>query len=352
MNTKDLKRQLRLSPLANSELYHLFRYYMKRDKMKGMMKKIGADAERERETAAQMKKAMVKYRWDFDEYVMYHFAELSDEERLAFVPEYEKNIFCDQVNDCHDARIFDSKWESYVHFKDYYKRNCVRVEDGSELQSFLIKHRDFIMKPDSSACGRGIQVIHSFDEKDAVRQAKKFFDKPSGGGKYIIEELIENEDIMASLHPKSLNTVRIPTIRYNDRVEIIHPFLRMGCGDAVVDNAGSGGIMGNVDVLTGVVYAAADEQGRAYTQHPDTGIELIGFTIPRWQEAVEQVKKMAMVLPSVRYVGWDMALTNKNGWVMIEGNDKGQFVFQVADRKGFRDEFDKIRKELLEGVQL
>lgn len=151
---------------------------------------------------------------------------------------------------------------------------------------------------------------------------------------------------MASLHPKSLNTVRIPTIRYDDRVEIIHPFLRMGRGDAVVDNAGAGGIMGNVDVTTGVVYAASDELGRAYTQHPDTGVELIGFVIPQWKEAVEQVKEMAMVLPSVRYVGWDMALT-KSGWVMIEGNDKGQFIFQVADRKGFRDEFEKIRKELL-----
>ena len=58
------------------------------------------------------------------------------------------------------------------------------------------------------------------------------------------------------------------------------------------------------------------------------------------------VKQMAQVIPSVRYVGWDVALT-PNGWVMIEGNDKGQFVWQVADRKGFRDEFDSIREELV-----
>lgn len=168
------------------------------------------------------------------------------------------------------------------------------------------------------------------------------------GGGYILEELIENDNIMASLHPQSLNTVRIPTVRYDDRVEVMHPFLRMGCGDAFVDNAGSGGIMGNVDIETGTVYAAADELGRGYTHHPDSGIELTGFTIPRWQEALELVKRMARVLPSVRYVGWDMALTKNTGWVMIEGNDKGQFVFQVADRKGFRKEFEKIKKKLLE----
>lgn len=185
MNSKVLKRWLRLSPLANSEFYHLFRYYMKRDKMKWIMKKIDVDADGERETATMMKRAMVKYRWDFDEYVMYHFAELSNEERLAFVPEYEKNIFCDQVNNCHDAIIFDSKWESYVHFMDYYKRDCARVKDGPELQSFLIKHRDFILKPDSSACGRGIQVIHSFEENDAVRQLKSSLTNHRGGGMFL-----------------------------------------------------------------------------------------------------------------------------------------------------------------------
>ena len=35
MNSKDLKRYLRLSTLANSEIYHLFRNYMKREKIEG-----------------------------------------------------------------------------------------------------------------------------------------------------------------------------------------------------------------------------------------------------------------------------------------------------------------------------
>lgn len=184
MNNKDIKRQLRLSPLASSELYHMFRYYMKRNKMKIMMKKIEVDADKERETAAMMKRAMVKYRWDFDEYVMYHFAELTDTERTAFVPEYEKNIFCDQVNDYHAAKIFDSKWESFVHFKDYYKRDCVRADNNSELQLFFKKHRSFILKPDSSACGRGIKVFHTKDMEDAIRLVGMYLNKPSWGGVY------------------------------------------------------------------------------------------------------------------------------------------------------------------------
>ena len=289
-----------------------------------------------------MKAAMVKYRWDFDECVMYHYAELTDSERKAFVPEYEKNIFCDRVNDSRQAKIFDSKWKSYCHFKDYYHRDCVRVEDTDELQHFFKKHQDFIVKPDSAACGRGITVFHARDDGEAYSLIDKYLIR----GGHIAEELIVNDPIMQSLHPSSLNTVRIPTVRYDDRVEVIHPFLRVGRGSSVVDNAGSGGIMGNIDAATGQVYAAADELGREYKTHPDTGVSLIGFTIPKWQEALMLVKQMAQVIPSVRYVGWDVALT-PNGWVMIEGNDKGQFVWQVADRKGFRDEFDSIREELV-----
>ena len=352
MNSKDLKRFIRLSPVANSRLYHLLRFYMKRSGMDAVMKKAGITSVDEKNMASMMKTAMVKYRWDYDECVMYHYAELTDSERKSFVPEYEKNIFCDRVNDGKQAKIFDSKWKSYCHFKDYYHRDCVRVEDTDDLQHFFKRHRDFIVKPDSAACGRGITVFHAQNERDANSLIDRYL---IGGGRprsrtawggYIVEELIVNAPIMQSLHPSSLNTVRIPTVRYDNRVEVIHPFLRVGRGSSVVDNAGSGGIMGNIDVATGRVYAAADELGREYKTHPDTGVSLIGFTIPKWQEALTIVKQMAQVVPSVRYVGWDMALTPK-GWVMIEGNDKGQFIWQVADRKGFRDEFEKIKKELV-----
>ena len=343
MNSKDLKRLIRLSPVANSRLYHLLRFYMKRRGMSAVMNKAEISNKDEKNMASLMKEAMVKYRWDFDECIMYHYAELTGSDRRAIVPEYEKNIFCDLVNDNNDAKIFDSKWKSYCHFKDYYQRDCVRIEDTDDLQLFFTKHLDFIVKPDSAACGRGIAVYHAQNKDNANYLIDKYL---RNGGGYIVEELIVNEPITQSLHPSSLNTVRIPTVRYDDRIEVVHPFLRIGRGSAVVDNAGSGGIMGNIDVATGTVYAAADELGRGYEIHPDTGVPLIGFTVPKWQEALSIVRQMAQVIPSVRYVGWDVALTPK-GWVMIEGNDKGQFVFQVADHRGFREEFNHIRGELI-----
>ena len=72
---------------------------------------------------------------------------------------------------------------------------------------------------------------------------------------------------------------------------------------------------------------------------------MIGFQIPRWNEAIEFVKELVQVVPTNRYTGWDVALTD-NGWIVVEGNAKGQFVWQIATRFGFKKEIEKIMKEL------
>ena len=53
---------------------------------------------------------------------------------------------------------------------------------------------------------------------------------------------------------------------------------------------------------------------------------------------------MASEVPDVHYVGWDIALTNE-GWVMIEGNEDGQFGFQYIG-PGVADEVKQICKRL------
>lgn len=129
------------------------------------------------------------------------------------------------------------------------------------------------------------------------------------------------------------------------RVEIVHPFLRVGKGNAITDNAGSGGIICPVDVEDGTVIVTADEFGKTYNVHPDTNTHLIGFQIPRWDEAKQLVKEMALIVASNRYSSWDMALTS-SGWELVEVNAKGQFLWQYATKQGFRDEITDILIEI------
>ena len=51
-----------------------------------------------------------------------------------------------------------------------------------------------------------------------------------------------------------------------------------------------------------------------------------------------------MIVPSTKYVGWDMAFTDK-GWVVVEGNNYGQFfLLQMPAEQGFRYEFEDLMK--------
>ena len=67
-----------------------------------------------------------------------------------------------------------------------------------------------------------------------------------------------------------------------------------------------------------------------FEKHPDTGITFIGYQIPMLPEAIALAKKAAMVIPQMRHVGWDIAIT-PDGPVIVEGNEHpGTDLCQLA----------------------
>ena len=284
-----------------------------------------------------------KYSFEYKEYCYLCFEKLTIEQRLKFVSDWERFLYAGRMNQDDNQKIFDDKTITYEYFKKYFKREQCEIKNESDFEvfaDFCKKHSKFIIKPNNSAMGRGVELMTVEEIENDFKKALK---RHQNG--FVAEELIVQSKEMAKFHPQSCNTVRIPTIRFDDRIEIIHPFFRVGRGDSVVDNAGAGGIIVALDAETGITIAAADEKGKEYIVHPETGYDLIGYQIPRWNEAVELVKELAQVVPTNRYTGWDVALTD-DGWVMVEGNARGQFVWQIATKVGFKEEIERIMKEL------
>lgn len=150
---------------------------------------------------------------------------------------------------------------------------------------------------------------------------------------------------MALLNPSSLNTVRLTTVRMDDRIEFLMPRLRCGRRGMQIDNASSGGVLCGVDLGTGTVTCATLKSGIALTCHPDSGLQLIGFQIPRWKEAIKLAEELCAIVPTNRYAGWDLALTD-DGWIMIEGNSWAEFGSQILDHKGMKPKMDALLQEL------
>ena len=315
---------------------------------KSLVKFKGTDisASEEKRILQDMWNTRYKLGFNRNEYFWYRFEEKDWEARHAFVPDNARDKYCRQMNPPEIHLLFDDKAETYRTFKEFYGRECCRYRgdiDKVALKEFVQKHDRFIIKPNDMYCGIGIKVVdvNSFVSIDEmINQLNQEY--PKG---LIAEELIIQSDIMSAFHPSSVNSVRMPTVRFDDRIDIIHPFMRIGRNGACVDNAGSGGIMATVDVESGILLAAADEHGHTYINHPNTNVPIVGFQIPRWEEAKALVRELAQVVPNQRYAGWDIALTD-NGWVMIEGNARGQFVWQIVTQEGFRREIETIMQEL------
>lgn len=256
----------------------------------------------------------------------------------------QKDLWC-QVNQASSRVFLYDKFKAYLRFKDYFHREVVFVNDRKtedEFVSFCRTHSRFIVKPLSSFCGKGIQLIDT--NKGSCRFESILGSYPDG---FIIEELIEQDEVLSKLHPESVNTVRINTANYGTSVEIKWPCLRIGRGKSIVDNAGAGGIFGAIDITNGFITDVSDEYHHTFTEHPDTGVPLIGFQVPKWKEACELAKHLASLIPDCRFVAWDLALTEK-GWVMVEGNHCPLLIYQIATGKGIRKEFSEMKKRLLQ----
>jgi hypothetical protein len=75
---------------------------------------------------------------------------------------------------------------------------------------------------------------------------------------------------------------------------------------------------------------------------PDSGEKIIGFEIPNWSEVLNTVKRCALMVPELRYIGWDVAIGVNGIPLLIEGNsNSGVDVFQVSLQKGVRDIVNK-----------
>ena len=152
---------------------------------------------------------------------------------------------------------------------------------------------------------------------------------------------------MSKIYSEAVNTLRIVTITKNGNVNIMFRSIRMGNSGNVVDNFNHGGLFTTIEENGVISKPAVDKLGNIYEYHPYTNTKIIGFKIPYFDEAIDFVKKMALEIPQVGYVGWDIAIT-KNGPVAVEANPfPGHDIYQSKihmneDGTGKRKVFEKV----------
>lgn len=274
------------------------------------------------------------------------FLNLSHRARKTFLTRNNRLVFYKKLNDQNYVDYLNKKTESYAKYKDFYKRDVLCVygnEDFDAFVEFASKHDRFIYKPADDYGGHGIKIY----DVSKYSSLKDLFEIILYNGYCILEELIVQADPIASLHPASVNTMRVLAfLSPSGETKIQWCFLRMGMGGSHTDNMSSGGMAIIVDPKTGIAYLPGrDWLGAKHLFHPDTGIQLIGFQIPDWDGLLDTVNKLSHVIPQLKLVGWDLAYTEK-GWVFVEGNATPQCVSaQLTDFNGKLYLFENVNDE-------
>lgn len=178
------------------------------------------------------------------------------------------------------------------------------------------------------------------------------------GGDWIIQERIYNCSQLANLLPSNapLSTFRVvtianPTTSCDKRYVPLVFVWRAGRSGEKVDNTPQSSVLFTVDckslcITHGVIPATCYQVGKLgapalvsmlhVTDHPDTKNTLQGTPLPCAHSAIPMcLEAHRQLTPNVPLVGWDVAVAEDHGTVLLEANLSPNFFGGEYDRQQY-----------------
>ena len=273
----------------------------------------------------------------YEEYAAYGFATKNEAERRTYLTDAVRDKICRRVNSRQGNHIVTNKYATYCQLRQFYHRKVWLLNGKTNLDEIIrvgIDRGQLVAKPADKCGGRGVKLLTATSKKEWHHLLS---DKQG----WIIEECIQQVPVMAQWNPSSVNTIRMNTFCHKDSIQVFTAFIRTGRKGSFVDNGLQGGLFASIDTVSGVIFTDGyDERCIAHAVHPDSSVPYKGTAIPRWDEAVALAKEMALAMPGMTYIGWDLALTT-DGWEPVEAN-RGEFIAQqITQGHGLRKEFEQ-----------
>ncbi|WP_159800592.1 sugar-transfer associated ATP-grasp domain-containing protein [Flavobacterium sp. MK4S-17] len=323
-------------------------YYMKElDKAK--LKKFTSEVKRAKNISGfklwkDVISSSLKYNISILDYFYFRFYELDSEQRKAYAgtgymyeyqlkmnPPAHRNVLEDKI-------LFLEKYKDFVIRK--HSTYAALKTNKSLLEEFLSNPSGkLVAKGSKGQVGAEVKIIKTQDYT-----AESLLKYMKENNLDLLEDyVVQHPDIMA-VSPSGLNTIRVFTQIENGKLYYLGARFRITINSAV-DNMAAGNPAAPIDIETGKVNGPAifsDITREGITVHPITGAQIVGFTIPFWEEIKEMLEKAVFLVPENRSIGWDIAITEK-GPELIEGNHNWcKLLWQLPVRKGLKNELEKF----------
>lgn len=188
----------------------------------------------------------------------------------------------------------------------------------------------------------GVDLISSQSIENVIRSLKV---------NYCVQEVVECHKSLRRIYGDCVNTFRVITYRWNNKIYSMPVILRIGQGGAIVDNAHAGGMFIAINDDGTLHKKAFTEFKKEYEIHPDTQLRFEGYKIDGFYKVVEVAKRMHSNLQKIGVVNWDLTIDENNDPVLIEANvyGGGIWVIQMAHGCG---PFGEKTEEVLRWLKL
>lgn len=215
--------------------------------------------------------------------------------------------------------------------------------DFGEFLARLRTNSRMVLKHIGSSCGKGFYLLEYNDgcilngERMTDADMQVFLNSLTD---YVASEYVQQHEYARNINASSLNTIRLLCVRdmKDNSFHVARCFHRFGSNGSIVDNLGSGNAcLQFVNIETGELEADGmvnnDNKGEVYSDHVihASGKDLAGMKIPGFHEVMSKVIEISNGLSFLKYVGWDVAITD-DGFKIIEANSLTSLG--VLQRKG------------------
>lgn len=245
---------------------------------------------------------------------------LSRYEKKRFFTEKRAWWLWNNVNDPSYFHFVSNKVDALEFFDEFVSREWLYTPKSSfsEFMDFVNKTPVFIAKPVDKSDGEGIEKHSTSGVSE--ENLKTLYNHLVSNGMLLEECLRTHDDIY--LGTIALSTFRIYTmIDGKGEVHVLKAKYRVGTGDAITDTA-EGCVAYPISIEYGVIEGPGINEvlnSKNYFYHPGCDKLVVGMKIPMWNRVLEVVTEAAKKIPQIRYIGWDIAVTN-DGVEMIECN--------------------------------
>ncbi len=295
---------------------------------------------------ADMLVCSLRYEAGYIDYTIFGMYDMTAAQRKEILTRGKNTRYVSALNRREDFHYFNNKPEFLALFKEECGREFLDLNhaDADAFAAFIARREKIIVKPEAGLCGKGVEKL----DTAFPGGARALYDTLKAAGQTLVEEVLEQHREVSALYPGAINTVRMVTMTDDAGApHLLYSAMRLGSGGAVVDNFNSGGMVIPVDPETGKLKGVAvNKAGNTFANHPDTGLLFDGYPLPFWPECQALAFRAAVKIPTVRLVGWDLAIT-PGGPVLVEGNhypghDIYQLVPQNPEKKGMLPVFDAV----------